>query len=73
MVRDKGSGSFLKKRTKKLLHLEYTLPNGRATAPDKSLLLLFFRKEGLSKSGLARSAHVLVSQRFVLPIRCKPT
>jgi hypothetical protein len=43
MVRDKGSGSFLKKRTKKLLYLEYTLPNGRATAPDKSFC--FFSSE----------------------------
>jgi hypothetical protein len=38
--RKKGSSSFLKKRTKKLLFLE-------ASSKIKSLLLLFFRKEGL--------------------------
>jgi hypothetical protein len=41
------SGSFLKKRIKKLLRPLRTPPDKTATAP-KSLLLLFFRKEVLS-------------------------
>jgi hypothetical protein len=49
---DKEECSFLKKRTKKLLH-----PGGpfvRACAPRiKSFLLLFFKKEGFSSFGLA--------------------
>ncbi len=50
----KESSSFLKKRTKKLLFIEYTLPDKPATA-NKSLLLLFFRKEGLIISLAKRS------------------
>jgi hypothetical protein len=42
-----GRRSFLKKRTKKLLFLCYTLPDKSATA-SKSFLLLFFKKEALA-------------------------
>jgi hypothetical protein len=42
----KQESSFLKKRTKKLLRRCATLADESATA-IKSLLLLFFRKEGL--------------------------
>jgi hypothetical protein len=56
----KGSGSFLKKRTKKLLALGSELPLACPTPSawrtptaignplDKSFLLLFFKKEALS-------------------------
>jgi hypothetical protein len=43
----KGSGSFLKKRTKKLLSLGYVLP-ASPRQNRKRFLLLFFKKEGLS-------------------------
>jgi hypothetical protein len=50
LERRKGSGSFLEKRTKKLLNglrrLERAAGLGHAPT-DKSFLLLFFKKEAL--------------------------
>jgi hypothetical protein len=52
----KGSSSFLKKRTKKLLSVtggtELAHLNGVPNAFSKSFLLLFFKKEVLFSSGL---------------------
>jgi hypothetical protein len=50
---EKQECSFLKKRTKKLLFLRKRTDTGhglalRTAARNKSLLLLFFRKEGLA-------------------------
>jgi hypothetical protein len=56
--RSKQRGSFLKKRTKKLLFL----PTRRRIEPrqrHKSLLLLFFRKEGLCSLLLSFKKEVL--------------
>jgi hypothetical protein len=54
-VKGKQECSFLKKRTKKLLFLRKHTDTGHgpaagAAAGNKSLLLLFFRKEGLAFS-----------------------
>jgi hypothetical protein len=47
-----GSGSFLKKRTKKLLHIQAEpLRKGRSRF-SKSFLLLFFKEAGLPAAGL---------------------
>jgi hypothetical protein len=44
----KGRSSFLKKRSKRLLLFQVFVPPERAaTASEKSLLVLFFRKERL--------------------------
>jgi hypothetical protein len=43
-----ASSSFLKKRTKKLLHPGSSLSGKAEAETDKSFLLLFFKKEGLA-------------------------
>jgi len=48
-MKKKASTSFLKKRSKKLLSLKAYFPTNTYQT-DKSLLLLFFRKEGLPSS-----------------------
>jgi hypothetical protein len=45
-----GSSSFLKKRTKKLLNPGRSLSGKAEAETDKSFLLLFFKKEGLTSS-----------------------
>jgi hypothetical protein len=47
--------SFLKKRSKKLLFPGHGLDSGRPWPENKSLLLLFFRKEDLSLAYFAGS------------------
>jgi hypothetical protein len=49
-----GSGSFLKKRTKKLLPVARALPNAVPDTTIKSFLLLFFKKEALPSTRQAR-------------------
>jgi hypothetical protein len=47
LIEKEGSSSFLKKRTKKLLRLG-SEARVASEPSEKSLLLLFFRKEGLA-------------------------
>ncbi len=42
------SGSFLKKRTKKLLSLGWALSRGRATAEAKAFCFFFSKKKALA-------------------------
>jgi hypothetical protein len=46
--KSKHSGSFLKKRTKKLLHVGPRSIQKDRSRNDQSFLLLFFKKEGLT-------------------------
>jgi hypothetical protein len=48
ILRDEGSSSFLKKRTKKLCSFGLSLSGQAEAETDKSFLLLFFKKEDLS-------------------------
>jgi hypothetical protein len=50
-----GSGSFLKKRTKKLLNPKPSLAGKAEAETDKSFLLLFFKKEVLAFALLSSS------------------
>jgi hypothetical protein len=52
----KASASFLKKRNKKLLIVLASVCPARLSQMCKSFLLLFFKKEALSSSPLARNS-----------------
>jgi hypothetical protein len=48
LVEGKGSSSFLKKRTKKLLPVGLALLGEASAKTDESCLLLFFKEEDLA-------------------------